>query len=109
MGTLLLVCIGFLGMPFQVLGLSSTEAPLIEQVMTNHQGVCLQIGDSWLVTKGLQASDAGIFVLVEGEWVPLSEAVAWGEFEASWQCARCGRNNMDGISTCPYCGKSKNG
>lgn len=87
----------------------ANETPLIEHVMMNNQGVYLLIGDSWLVTKGMQASNEGIFVLVNEEWMPISEAVEFGDYQASWKCSKCGRYNMDGVNTCPYCGKPKNG
>jgi len=87
----------------------ANEMPLIEQVITNDQGVCLLIGDSWLVTKGMQASNEGMFVLVNEAWMPIFEAVEFGDYQASWKCSKCGRYNMDGVNTCPYCGKRKNG
>ena len=85
------------------------EIPLIEQVITNDEGICLLIGNSWLMTKGMQASNEGMFVLVNEEWMSIDEAVECGDFQASWKCSRCGRSSMDGINTCPYCGKPKNG
>lgn len=88
---------------------NSTEMPLIEQVITNDKGVCLLIGNSWLVAKGLQASDEGMFVLVNEEWMPISEALEFGDYQASWKCSKCGRYNMDGVTICPYCGKPRNG
>jgi len=87
----------------------ASEMPLIEQVVTNDLGVCLLIGDSWLVTKGMQASNEGMFVLMNEEWMSISEAVELGDYQASWKCSKCGRYNMDGVNTCPYCGKPKNG
>lgn len=84
------------------------DMPFIEQVITNDQGVCLLIGNSWLVTKGMQASNEGMFVLVNEEWISVAEAVEFGDFQASWKRSKCGRYSMDGINICPYCGKPKN-
>jgi hypothetical protein len=85
------------------------DMPLIEQVIINDQGVCLLIGNSWLVTNGMQASNEGMFVLVNEEWMPIAAAVEFGDFQASWKCSKCGSYSMDGVNTCPYCGKPKNG
>lgn len=87
----------------------ASEIPLIEQIITNDKGVCLLIGDSWLVTKGMQASNEGMFVLINEEWMPISEAVDFGDYQVSWKCSKCGRYSMDGVNVCPYCGKPKNG
>ncbi len=84
------------------------DEPLVEQVIHSDEGVFLLINNSWLQIKGFQVSEAGAFALVNGEWMTLSEAVEFGDFQASWQCSRCERYSIDGINTCPYCGKSKN-
>lgn len=84
------------------------KIPLVEQVMTSDSDVFLLIENLWLKTEGFQISCAGAFVLVNGGWITLAEAVEVGDFQASWQCSRCKRYNMDGIKACPYCGKSKN-
>jgi hypothetical protein len=57
--------------------------------------VCLLIGDAWLVAKGMQASDAGMFILLNAEWVPIAEAIEFGDYQASWKCRKCGRYNSE--------------
>jgi hypothetical protein len=86
------------------------QTPLIEQVVTNEQGVFLLVNDFWVCSKSMQASEEGTFVLVNGEWMSLLAAIENGDcIRASWKCSKCGRFNMDGVNACPYCGKPKNG
>jgi hypothetical protein len=87
---------------------SATETPFIEQVITNNQDVCLLIDQSWLIADNLQASSEGMFVSLHGSWMPLAEAIAIGDYQASWRCSKCRRYNIDGVNVCPYCGKPKN-
>lgn len=99
-----------MGYAFESSQSSKIEAPFVEQIMTNEQGVHLLIGEYWLNADGLQASENGMFVLLHGEWMPLSEAVKMrGYLLRSWKCSRCGRYNLEGINACAYCGKPKNG
>jgi hypothetical protein len=84
------------------------EDAQIESIVNNNQGVYLLINDAWLKTEGLQVLGENAFALVEGEWITLQEAVQLGDFQAAWKCSKCKRYNMDGVNTCPYCGRPKN-
>jgi hypothetical protein len=80
----------------------------VQQVITNEQGVCLLIGDRWLSTEGFFATGEGMFVLLNEEWTPLTEALARGDYQAGWTCSRCGYYNfMDGVTKCGVCGHKK--
>jgi hypothetical protein len=106
----------FIFVIFVAIGFTSTaqgyndlrqNAPFIEQIITNEQGVCMLIGDSWLISEGLQATGDGIFVLINGEWKLLSEVSEQEARLKSWKCKKCGRYNLEGINACAYCGKPR--
>lgn len=79
--------------------------PLIEQIILSNEGVCFQVGKHEIVAESLQVSREGVFILVNGEWLVMSEALGIGEhIQASWVCKKCKSFSMEGINTCPYCG-----
>ena len=91
-----------------ILMLSRTLFGFDGQIVNNEQGVYLLIDDSWLKTEGVQFVGEDAFALVEGEWLTLEEVLELGDYQAAWRCSKCKRYNMDGVNTCPYCGKRKN-
>lgn len=82
--------------------------PFVDQVITNQQGVFLRIGDYWIVTEGLQATPAGMLVLIYGNWMSVEEALEIPECRrGTWECSRCHFINYEGISACGVCGKPR--
>lgn len=82
-------------------------SPQVDHIVTNGQGVCLQIGDHLIVADGLLASGEGILVLVSGEWITIDAALEFSEYNCVWKCQKCGYINMDQINRCPICGKAR--
>ncbi len=81
------------------------EFPLVRHVITNEEGVFLQVGNGWIATEALQATGEGMFVLVGGEWMTIAEALENPECaRETWKCEVCGFNNYDGIAACGICG-----
>ena len=88
--------------------LSEFEKSLVDQIITNHQGVFLRIGDCWIVTEGLQAAQEGVFVLVYGNWMTVEEAMGIPECRrGTWESSRCHFINYEGVSACAVCGKPR--
>lgn len=86
-------------------GRAESEIPIIEHIIANEEGVFLQVGNTWIATEGLQVSSGEIFVLIEGEWMTISEAVENPDCaRATWKCEVCGFINYDGIAVCGVCG-----
>ena len=80
----------------------------IDKIITNEQGVFLLIDGCWIGTQGMQATQGGIFVLENGEWMSVLEAIEGGIFPLeTWECSRCHFMNYEGISACGVCGKPK--
>jgi hypothetical protein len=91
---------------------SFSGSTLVSHCIANQEGVFLQIGNRWIATEGLQISKEEIFVMVNGEWITIAEALENPECaRATWKCSVCGFVNYDGISACGVCGtpRSKNG
>jgi hypothetical protein len=84
---------------------NESGSPLLRHIITNDEGVFLQIGNTWIATEGLQILEEEIFVLVNGEWITIAKALENPECaRATWKCAVCGFVNYDGISACGVCG-----
>jgi hypothetical protein len=84
---------------------NESGSPLVRHIITNGGGVFLQVGNSWIATEGLQVSGEKMFVLVNGEWITIAEALENPEcVRATWKCEVCGFINYDGISACGVCG-----
>src|ERR1700722_16608540 len=60
----------------------------VDQVITNAQGVFLLIDGCWIGTQGMQATQDGIIVLENGEWISLYEAKQVNNYYV-WQCPIC--------------------
>jgi len=73
--------------------------------------VFLKVGNEWLATDGLQASESGILILINGGWITIEEAFEslGGERREKWKCTKCGFFNYDGIAACAVCGKPRHG
>lgn len=81
--------------------------PFVSHIITNDEGVLLQVGTDWIVTEDLYATEEGIFVLLNDEWIPIAEALNHPEcLRATWKC-KCGYINYDCISACGVCGRPK--
>lgn len=84
------------------------EKPLVDQVITNQQGVFLRVGDCWIVIEGLQATPEGMLVLIYGGSMTVEEALEIPECRmGTWECSRCHFINYEGISACGVCGKPR--
>ena len=84
------------------------QQPMVDQVISNEQGVFLLINDFWLCTEAFQITGLDSFVLLNGEWLSLSEAIESGTCHlSSWKCKRCERYNLEGVNACAYCGKPR--
>jgi hypothetical protein len=87
---------------------SEIEDPVVNQIITNEEGVFLHVGDCWIESEGLIASNDGLMVLIEGNWMPLPNATFVDDCKrGSWQCSRCDRYNLEGVEACAYCGKKR--
>ncbi len=108
MKTLVLCLLGVILSTVQVSdGLQGSEFLFVAQVVANDKEVLLLIDNTWLKTEGFQVLDSEASVLMNGEWMTITDMVASNEFQASWKCTKCKRSNMDGVNTCPYCGKPR--
>ena len=71
----------------------------VEQVITNEQGVFLLIDGCWIGAQGMQATQDGIFVLENGEWISLFEAKNCNK-NYVWRCPICGTWNVQNGLPC---------
>lgn len=77
-------------------------------LITNEEGIFLQVGDRWIAGDGLLAISGGTFVLCEAEWIPIEDALSNPDCaRATWVCSKCKYVNYEGILACAVCGKPR--
>lgn len=83
--------------------LSNSIACCVDRVITHEQGVVLLVDNFWLGAQGMQATQDGIWVLENGEWLPLAEVIRCDNYYV-WQCRKCHAWNPEGTDRCYRCG-----
>ena len=78
----------------------------ISHIITNDQGILLCVGDEWIQAEALHVACSGIFVLADGEWVSVEEAIELGGRRDTWKC-KCGFENYVDFNYCSVCGAER--
>jgi hypothetical protein len=85
-----------------VLIVNNANQCLVDKMITHEKGVVLLVNNFWIGAQGVQATEAGILVLENGEWMPLSEAIKCDDY-FTWQCRKCKAWNPQGSNRCMKC------
>ena len=78
----------------------------ISRILTSDQGILIRIGEEWIQAEALHAASSGMFVLLDGEWVSVEEAIELGGRRDTWKC-KCGFENYVDFNYCSVCGAER--
>ncbi len=75
------------------------EDQQVGQVIATEQGLFLLIDGCWIRAQGMQATQEGIFILENEEWISLTEAKRLDN-NYVWKCPICGTWNVQNGQPC---------
>ncbi len=90
----------------QLNAIPQQNAITVNQCCTNEEAVFLLVGTRWLGAEAVNFTTDGIYVMEEGVWLSIEEAVECDDYW-TWTCRKCGAANVQGWDVCINCGETR--
>jgi hypothetical protein len=90
----------------QLCAIPAQNSIAVNKCYATEENVFLLVNSRWLSAEAVNFTTNGIFVMEDGEWLSIEEAIRCDTYW-TWTCNNCGAANVQGYDTCINCGETR--